>query len=355
MLSTRCANDRISHSAIMDKIIAPNKLKLGIFRSLKAGVNPEFPEQGTPQGGVCSPLLANIALDGIEEVQPKGIGRTYPKLHYWKKNGEPYYNQKRAVTGVRYADDMVFVLQDTKDEKHNEIQVQGLLTSLKEFLHERGMELSSEKTKLTEPTKGFDFLGWNFKIRRNGKFKSRPSKENFQKFKEKVKAIVNSSNMGATEKATKLAPIVRGWRKYHKYCDMSNARDKLWHISHRAFQVFNKETKQNRHTSKELVEKAFPKVPYSINSHVTVFRDKSPFDGDFIYWSKRKSKLYDGDVSRTLKKQNHKCASCGLKFLPEDEIHLHHKDGNHNNWKWNNLEVLHASCHHYTHSAKQNT
>ncbi len=52
----------------MAKVIAPQAIKQGIWRCLKAGINPEFPEQGTPQGGVCSPLLANIALDGIEKI-----------------------------------------------------------------------------------------------------------------------------------------------------------------------------------------------------------------------------------------------------------------------------------------------
>ena len=62
--------DRISHKSIMDRLIAPSGLKYGIFKCLKAGINPEFPEQGTPQGGVVSPLLANIALNGIEEIHP---------------------------------------------------------------------------------------------------------------------------------------------------------------------------------------------------------------------------------------------------------------------------------------------
>jgi RNA-directed DNA polymerase len=60
--------DRISHTSIMDNLIAPAGLKLGIFRCLKAGTNVGFPDQGTPQGGVVSPLLANIALNGIEEI-----------------------------------------------------------------------------------------------------------------------------------------------------------------------------------------------------------------------------------------------------------------------------------------------
>ena len=60
--------DRISHKSIIDKVIAPQFIKQGLWLCLKAGINPQFPEQGTPQGGVCSPLLANIALNGIEDL-----------------------------------------------------------------------------------------------------------------------------------------------------------------------------------------------------------------------------------------------------------------------------------------------
>ena len=71
--------DRISHTCIMENLIAPIGLKLGIFRCLKSGTNVEFPDQGTPQGGVVSPLLANIALNGIE--------RIHRYNSYYKKNG----------------------------------------------------------------------------------------------------------------------------------------------------------------------------------------------------------------------------------------------------------------------------
>ena len=70
--------DRISHSSIMDNLISPSGLKLGIFRCLKAGTNVGFPEQGTPQGGVASPLLANIALNGIEEIHNSIKGINHP-------------------------------------------------------------------------------------------------------------------------------------------------------------------------------------------------------------------------------------------------------------------------------------
>jgi RNA-directed DNA polymerase len=106
--------DRISHKSIMERIIAPSGIKLGIFRCLKTGVNPEFPEQGTPQGGVISPLLANIALNGIEDI------------HH----------------SIRYADDMVIILKP----KDNAEQILGKIA---DFLAERGMKISEKKTKLT--------------------------------------------------------------------------------------------------------------------------------------------------------------------------------------------------------------
>jgi group II intron reverse transcriptase/maturase len=310
--------DRISHKSIMERLIAPSGIKLGIFRCLKAGVNPEFPEQGTPQGGVVSPLLANIALNGIEDIHQS----------------------------VRYADDMVIIL---KPKDNAEV----ILDKVSQFLAERGMKVSEKKTKLTATTDGFDFLGWNFRVQKNGKFRCVPSVDNFKAFRQKVKAIVNSSNYGATEKAKKLAPVVRGWRNYHRYCKTDGSRFSLWHIRNRAFKVFNKETKQNRESSKKLLDKSFPSVPYSENKHVKVKGNKSPFDGDITYWSERNSKLYDGATSQALKQQDHSCGYCGLKLLSDEKVHLHHVDGNHNNNKKNNLLAIHESCHDYIHMSKR--
>ena len=153
--------DRIRHSAIMENLIAPKGLKLGIFRCLKAGTNVGFPDQGTPQGGVCSPILANIALNGIEEIHQS----------------------------IRYADDMVFILKPQDDANK-------ILEEVKEFLAQRGMEISEPKTKLTATTDGFDFLGWNFRVQKNGKFRSRPSVDNYKAFlvihKMKHLSIINT-------------------------------------------------------------------------------------------------------------------------------------------------------------------
>jgi group II intron reverse transcriptase/maturase len=309
--------DRINHTCIMDSLIAPQGLKLGIWRCLKSGTNVGFPEQGTPQGGVVSPLLANIALNGIEDIH----------------------------NSVRYADDMVFILKPEDD-------ADNILSKIKDFLVTRGLNISERKTKITASTDGFSFLGWQFKVQKNGKFKCVPSADNFRAFRKKVKSIVNNSNYGATVKAEKLAPVVRGWRNYHRYCKMDGSRNSLYFIQKRAFRVFNKETKQNRQTSKKLLDKAFPTVSYSENKFVNVKGNKSPYDGDITYWSSRESKLYDGETSKALKRQNHTCGYCGHKFMPGERVHLHHVDGNHYNWKKENLEALHESCHDYNHMGK---
>lgn len=306
--------DRLSHAAVMHPLIAPQSLKQGIFRALKAGTNVGFPQQGTPQGGVVSPLLANIALNGIENI------------HH----------------SIRYADDMVFILkpEDNADD---------ILNQVREFLAARGMNVSERKTKITASTDGFDFLGWHFQVQLNGKFRSTPSEENFKAFRKKVKAIVNNANYGANAKARKLAPLVRGWRNYHRYCSMNGAKHSLNFIQKRAYQVFNRERKQNRLTCKILRKQAFPAVAWSANRHINVKGNKSPYDGDLVYWSKRNSALYSGLTAKTLVKQNHTCTTCGHKLLDDEQVHLHHVDGNHANWKPNNLQALHESCHDYLH------
>jgi RNA-directed DNA polymerase len=309
--------DRINHNFLMSKVIAPKSVKNGLWKCLKIGINPEFPDSGTPQGGVISPLLANIALDGIENIHKS----------------------------VRYADDMVFFLKP-KDNANK------ILEQIEDFLHQRGLNIKASKTRLVSATDGFDFLGWNFRVQKNGKFKSTPSEDNFKAFKAKVKSIVNNSNYGAKVKAEKLAPIVRGWRNYHRYCKMSGSKFSLWFINNRTFKVFNSEPNMNRHQAENLIKKAFPAVPYSENDFVNVKGDYSPFNGDIVYWSKRQSQLYDGATSKALTLQNHKCGHCGLSFADGERIHLHHIDENHHNWKPKNLLAVHRSCHNFIHTRK---
>ncbi len=290
---------------------------------------------------LLSPLLANIALNGIE-----GIVRYHRNSDRRITNNTP--EEKITEPSVRYADDMVIILRPQDDAEE-------ILQKIDQFLAKRGMKVSEKKTRITAATDGFDFLGWHFKVQSNGKFRSTPSVDNFKKFRQKIKNIVNCPNYGSKVKAEKLAPIVRGWKNYHRFCKMDGSRFTLWFINRRTWKVFNKETKLTRESTTKLIEKAFPKVSYSENSHACVTGNKSPYDGDLAYWSERNSKLYDGETSKALKKQNHTCGQCGLKCTSEERVHLHHIDGNHNNWKSKNLVAIHDSCHDYTHMGKRVT
>ena len=320
--------DRINHKAILDRVIAPDFILSGLHRCLKSGTNPEFPKQGTPQGGVVSPLLANIALNGIEKI------------------GEYRQSGQTVSRCIRYADDMVFFLKPGESE--DKLQV-----GIEQFLAERGMSVSKKKTKVTASTDGFDFLGWHFYVQKsNGKFRSTPSMDNFKTFREKVKKIINNSNYSAETKVSKLAPIVRGWRNYHKYCKMDSSRFKLWSLSYRTFKVFLKQKNLNRYKAESMVKNAFPSVSFSENKFVNVKGKKSPFDGDVNYWSKRNNVLYDGATAKALRKQRHSCGSCKLQFIDDEKVELHHIDGNHNNWNDNNLLAVHRSCHQYIHMGK---
>jgi group II intron reverse transcriptase/maturase len=308
--------DRINHTSIMKIVEAPSCLKMGIFRCLKAGVNPEFPNQGTPQGGVISPLLANIVLNGIEDIHQS----------------------------VRYADDMIVILKPKDDQKE-------ILGRIEDFLKLRGLNINQTKTKITPTKNGFDFLGWHFICQTNGKFRSFPSMENFRNFRKKVKDIINCSHLDIANRVSKAASVVRGWRQYHKYCNMSG-KFNLWGMMRRACKVFNTKGR-NKHQAAELMHRAFPEVPYSENRFINVKGNKTPFDGDIIYWSARNSKRYDNYTAKALKRQSNTCISCGLKFFGEEDIHLHHVDGNHSNWKSNNLVALHQSCHMNLHASMQ--
>lgn len=342
--------DRISHNSIMDNIIASRCIKQGIFRCLKAGTNPGFPEQGTPQGGVVSPLLANIALNGIEKLFAHHRNH---RPNSGRKNGRKITpntpENDKTYPAIRYADDMVIIIPD-------DIDPQIVLLEIEKFLAARGMNISQRKTKVTKATDGFDFLGWHFKYVNTKKCKKVscvPSKDNFEAFRKKVKTIVNNNGYGAEVKAKKLAPIVRGWRNYHRYCDMSGSRFSLWFMNHDAFKKFLAQPSINRYEAKELVEKAFPAIGYKIFGHTKVTGTKSPYDGDITYWTERESKLYDGETSKAIKRQKHKCAECGMEFMPGEKVHLHHVDGNHHNWKPKNLVAIHESCHDYLHMGKK--
>lgn len=123
----------------------------------------------------------------------------------------------------------------------------------------------------------------------------------------------------------------------------------LWHINHRTWQKLIKQPSITRQKANNLIKKAFPSINYSVNRFSNVKGNKSPFDGDLIYWAKRNSKHYDGATAKILKTNKYRCCYCNHYFYNEEKIELHHVDGNHDNWNPKNLQVLHQTCHDIVH------
>lgn len=187
--------DNIRHDWILE-FIPINKAILRKW--LKAGYIEKkrlFPtKMGTPQGGTISPLIMNMVLDGLEKM----LERQHPR---WK-------GQK--VNFIRYADDFVI----TADSK--EIISQEIIPLVKDFLQQRGLQLSPEKSKITHINDGFDFLSQNVR-KYHGKLVIRPSKTSVKSFKDKIKKIIRE-NRGIPAHALIriLNPVIRGWSNYHK-------------------------------------------------------------------------------------------------------------------------------------------
>lgn len=191
--------DNISHEWMianipMDKEILRKWLKTGFI--WKGQMFPT--ESGTPQGGIISPVLANMTLDGMERRLAERFGA--------KKSRRAGRNK---VNLIRYADD--FVITGATKEVLEEAK-----TVIEEFLKERGLSLSPEKTKITHIEEGFDFLGWNVR-KYDGKLIIKPAKKNVQTFLRKIRATIKKAK---TEKQVtviaKLNPIIRGWANYHQ-------------------------------------------------------------------------------------------------------------------------------------------
>ena len=180
-----------------------------IERWLKAGYidNDTFNQtlQGTPQGGLCSALLANIALHGMEEE----LGITY--CRYTTKDKKIGYTIQSSHTIVRYADDFV-ILCRTREE------AQSMYIKLKPYLQKRGLELSEDKTRITHISEGFNFLGFNVrKYKKDERYKLliKPSKESVQKAWDKIREEFKQMKGGNVEALiSKLNPIIRGYGYY---------------------------------------------------------------------------------------------------------------------------------------------
>ena len=197
--------DKISHDWLMTHIPMD---KVMVQKWLKAGYMDKSifyqTEDGTPQGGISSPVLANMALDGLELILHE---RYRPKSHS-RKAGE---SKNKRVNLVRYADDFI-TTGDSKEFLEEEVK-----PLIVQFLQARGVEFSEEKTKITHIEEGFDFLGQNVR-KYNGKFLQKPSKKNVKAFLANIRKVIKG-NKQATAYAliTLLNPKIRGWANFHRH------------------------------------------------------------------------------------------------------------------------------------------
>jgi RNA-directed DNA polymerase len=198
--------ENISHKWLMDNTLIDKKI---LQHWLKAGFRENkrlFPtDMGTPQGGIISPTLANIALDGLEKELDTAFGIVFRPDGCRKNN-------IHKIHLIRYADDFIVTASS------KEILEEKVKPLIERFLLERGLQLSQEKTRITHITDGFDFLGQNIRLYAKGKLLTRPSKESIRSVKEKLKEIiVRHRGSNAARMIYHLNPVITGWANYHRH------------------------------------------------------------------------------------------------------------------------------------------
>jgi len=354
--------DNIAHESILNMM--GNFPKREIIKGwLKAGfvfqgkLNPT--EQGTPQGGVISPLLANIGLHGLETF----IKATNPKLGV-----------------VRYADDFIVTAKDIHI-------LEAAQTLIQAWMSKRGLELSAEKTLITSLEDGFDFLGFNSRYY-DGKLLIKPSKKKVLTFCKRLGEEVKNLN-GVEQEVLikKLNPILRGFANYYKGVV---SKETFGYISYRLWQylwrwakrrhpnknkrwvrkryfktikgnnwVFACTTSDRRGKDKELALYSIASTP--IERHIKVKGDASPDDPSLKeYWDKRHQKLGKTRFNKGSKlytiadNQDWKCPECGEPLFNGEEIETHHivpvAEGGTDDVE--NLRHLHKACHKQVHKTQ---
>jgi RNA-directed DNA polymerase len=192
--------DNISHTWLMENIPMDKHI---LRQWLKCGYMEEGTwfqsDAGTPQGGIASPILANMALNGLETA-----------IWAVRKRGQ-------GINVIRYADD--FIVTAKTPELLKEV-IQPVITR---FLRDRGLELSEEKTKLTSIDTGFAFLGQNIR-KYSGTLRIQPAKASVQGLLDKVRLVIDKHKGRSAERLIKvLNPVIRGWAQYHRHCQSAQS------------------------------------------------------------------------------------------------------------------------------------
>lgn len=358
--------DNISHDWLlahvpMDKQVLQKWLKAGYMESNR--LNPT--EAGTPQGGIISPVLANLALDGLEKVLEE---------HFGEKNTKKSYKTK--VNYVRYADDFI-ITGISKELLENEVK-----QLVEAFLAKRGLQLSAEKTVVTHISNGFDFLGQNIR-KYNGKLLIKPSRKNMRNFLTKVRDVIKRNPTVRTETLImQLNPLFRGWANYHRHVV---AKETYNYVDYRVWKLLWQWCRR-RHSNRRkrwIKEKYFKKVgsrswvfqgvrsdgekislfytnDTPIKRHTKIQAEANPYDPQFEqYFEKRLEHLWKSStvIRRKLyglwMEQDKRCLVCHHLITQESDWVIHHLirrvDGGSDNLS--NLVVLHPTCHQQLHAA----
>ena len=383
--------DKINHDYLLSKVDCPHNIKRIIKQWLECGVMDkgilEETDSGTPQGGVISPLLANIALHGMIKDTENHFPRTKRK-----EDGSLHREYKPKI--IRYADDFV-VLHEDYDV------ILQCKTLIAQWLEKVGLELKPEKTSIRHTLKsiehdgktidpGFDFLGFNIRSYPVGKHHSgktggnskwgieskaigfktliKPSKKKILAHHEAIKEVVKANKKAPQELLiARLNPIIRGWCNYYRTVtsrETFSSEDSILWNTLRAWTVNRKKKetplydalkkyfsygKQGKWTFQTREYVLYHHTETEIKRHTLVKPESSPYDGNWTYWSKRRG-TYTGTparVAKLLKKQKGICPQCKQHFTPEDLIEVDHIIPKSKGGKdtYNNLQALHRHCH----------
>ena len=361
---------------------------------LKSGVidNKTFleSEEGTPQGGVVSPLLANIALHGLEN----HLNEFAKTIDMKKSNGcqAGWQTKVSSLNFIRYADDFVLMHKDKK------VILNGKKV-IEQWLSHIGLELKPSKTRIThtllpeeseDGKAGFDFLGFHIRTFKVGYHSSvrlhtgfrpgirtliTPTKEAYKKHQKKLRETIKNKKIeGQGNLIGKLNPIIRGWMNYYRTSDISTVGghskqdqdlyNKLRSWSRRRCKADWKRAYVkywNKVTVKGRIEKRFSTREKTglyltrhtdtscSNKYVKVKGNASPYDGNLSYWATRMGRHPEMDNLKAslLKKQKGKCTRCGLYIRNGDIQETDHIIAKKLNGKnvYSNYQLLHGHCH----------
>ncbi|MBD1834415.1 group II intron reverse transcriptase/maturase [Cyanobacteria bacterium FACHB-472] len=374
--------DRINHEALLIKLNTFPTIRRQVRAWLKSGVmdgKQLFPtSEGTPQGGVISPLLANIALHGMEE-RIKQFAETID-LKDHRGNQQAKRDKRKSISLIRYADDFVI--------SHEDITVvQRCREIISEWLQGMGLELKPSKTRLAHTLKqyeqekpGFDFLGFTIQQFPTGKYQSKqgfktiitPSKQKQKVHYDQIARVIEA-HKAAPQAAliSRLNPIIRGWANYYATVVSKVAYSDIDYLMYQKLMTWAK----RRHPQKSahwIKNKYWQTIGGNnwvfatreegtnplrlllhddtpIVRHVKVKGESSPYDGNLVYWSTRMGKNPEmpSKVSKLLKRQEGKCTHCGLLFRENDVMEVDHRIPKSQGGKdsYDNWQLLHRHCH----------